>query len=75
MPKLPSLPGAKVVRAFERLGFRHVRTNGSHHILTRPGHPFNLSVPVHGNRPVAQGTLRDLIRDAGVTVEDFLNAL
>lgn len=59
------------MRAFERAGFALVRISGSHHIMKRDGHPFLLSVPVHGSDPVKRGTLRSLIRDAGLTVEEF----
>jgi predicted RNA binding protein YcfA (HicA-like mRNA interferase family) len=75
MPRLPALRGEEVIRAFNRLGFRVVRVRGSHHIMERPGHPHLLSVPVHPGRTVANGTLRDLIRDAGITVEQFLALL
>jgi predicted RNA binding protein YcfA (HicA-like mRNA interferase family) len=65
------LTGPEAVRAFERLGFALVRVTGSHHVLKRQGHRYLLSVPVHGNKPVAPGTLRHLIQAAGITVEDF----
>ena len=71
MPKLPQVTGAEVVRAFERSGFQLDRISGSHHILKRDFHPFNLSVPVHGNKSIPSGTLRALIRDSGLTVEEF----
>lgn len=75
MAKLPTVTGREAVRAFERLGFKLDRITSSHHILKRPGHPFHLSVPIHGNRPLRAGTIRSLIRDAGVTVEQFTAAL
>jgi predicted RNA binding protein YcfA (HicA-like mRNA interferase family) len=62
-----------VVRAFERLGWQAERQRGSHMILTRPGHAATLSVPDHPQ--VARGTLRALIKKAGLTVEEFMKAL
>ncbi|MBL7223952.1 MAG: type II toxin-antitoxin system HicA family toxin [Candidatus Brocadiae bacterium] len=69
MAKLPVVSGARVVRAFERAGWRIARQRGSHVVLIRTGHIASLSVPQH--REVAPGTLRALIRAAGLTVDEF----
>ena len=73
MPRLPVVSGAEVVRAFERNGWRVDRQRGSHVILVRSGHIASLSVPQH--REIAPGTLRSLIRAAGISVEEFLALL
>ena len=73
MPKLPVVSGAEVVRAFESLGWEVVRRRGSHVILVKDGEMASLSVPDHNE--VAKGTLRSLIREAGVTVAEFTSAL
>ena len=73
MPPVPLLRARDVVRAFERLGWQAERQRGSHMILTRPGHAATLSVPDHPQ--VARGTLRALIKKAGLTVEEFMKAL
>jgi predicted RNA binding protein YcfA (HicA-like mRNA interferase family) len=75
MSSLPSVSGRDAIRAFERLGFVVDRVTGSHHILKKSGHPAALSVPVHGNKSLKRGTLRALIADAGVTVEEFESQL
>jgi len=72
MPPLPVLGGRDVVRAFESFGWEVARQRGSHVILVREGHRATLSVP--DVREVARGTLRSLIRQAGLTVEQFLEA-
>ncbi len=69
MPHLPVLSGRRIVRAFEKLGWEVARQRGSHIILVKDGSIATLSVPDH--REVARGTLRSLIRDAGLTVEEF----
>lgn len=61
------------MRAFERLGWVVARQRGSHIILVKSGHRATLSVPDHGT--VAKGTLRGLIRAAGLTVEAFVAAV
>ena len=73
MPPVPLLEPQEVVRAFKRLGWEVARQRGSHIILTKPGHLATLSVPNHSQ--VARGTLRSLIAKAGLTVQEFLQAL
>jgi len=72
MAQLPLLSGREVVRVFESLGWLQARQRSSHVILVREGHPATLSVPAH--KQVARGTLRSLIRSAGLTVDDFIEA-
>lgn len=72
MPKLPSVSGKEAIRAFERLGYEQVRQKGSHVIMDCEGcRP--IAVPAH--REIKRGTLRGLIKDAGSTVEEFLEVL
>lgn len=73
MSRLPRLSGRDVVKAFTSLGWQPVRQTGSHIVLVQPGHPATLSVPDH--KEVALGTLRSLIRNAGLTVEEFVAAV
>jgi predicted RNA binding protein YcfA (HicA-like mRNA interferase family) len=73
MPTVPLLSGADAVRAFERLGWSVARQRGSHAVLVKHGHPATLSVPQH--KTVARGTLRSLIRCAGLSVEEFVAAI
>ena len=73
MPETPLLRPRDVVRALERLGWQVARQRGSHIILKKPGHIATLSVPAHPE--VARGTLRSLLARAGVSVDEFLEAL
>lgn len=70
---LPLWSGRKVAQTFVRLGWQIARQRGSHIILVKTGHPATLSVPDHSE--VARGTLRSLIRRAGLTAEDFVSAI
>jgi predicted RNA binding protein YcfA (HicA-like mRNA interferase family) len=70
MPQLPVMSGREVVRVFEKLGWQNVRQRASHIILVKEGARATLSVPDH--KEVARGTLRSLIRAAGLTVEEFV---
>jgi predicted RNA binding protein YcfA (HicA-like mRNA interferase family) len=73
MPKLPRVSGRETVRAFQRAGWEVARQRGSHVVLTKAESIYTLSVPLH---PVlGPGLLRDLIRKAGLTVEEFTELL
>jgi len=75
MPKLPSITGQEAIIAFSKIGFRLERIKSSHHILKREGHPYLLTVPVHGKKNLKPGTLRSLIRAAEISVERFCELL
>ncbi len=70
MPALRSLSGKEVVRIFESLGWSVARQRGSHIVMVKAGEIATLSVPNH--KEVSKGTLRSLIRAAGITVDKFL---
>ena len=67
MSRVPLRSARQVVNAFVRGEWQVARQTGSHIILVKPGHQATLSVPNH--REVARGTLRSLIRQAGLTIE------
>jgi predicted RNA binding protein YcfA (HicA-like mRNA interferase family) len=73
MPSLPIVSGCQAVDVFERTGWTIAREGGGYIILVKPGHIATLSVPDH--KEIALGTLRSLTRAAGLTVDDFLDAL
>ena len=70
MTRLPVVSGQEAARAFAKLGYRQDRQTGSHLVLRHQDPPHRrLTVPDH--KEVAKGTLRSLIREAGLTVEEF----
>lgn len=73
--RLPCITGGEAIRAFEKLGFTLDRIKGSHHIMKRDGHRNVLTVPVHGSDDLKPGTLRGLIRGAGITLDQFCELL
>ncbi len=75
MSELPTVSGEQAVAAFQKFGFAVARTQGSHRIMKKPGHRYNLSVPVHKGKNLKKGTLRSLIEDAGLTVAQFTAAI
>lgn len=75
MTQLPVVTGSQAIRIFESAGFRVVGVIGSHHVMKKTNHPANLSIPVHGNKPLDRGTLRKLIHHSGLTVDEFVSHL
>jgi len=73
VPKLPVVSGKQAVEAFSKRGWKPDRRKGSHIVLTKEGSPVILSVPDH--KEIQRGTLRSLIRDAGLTLKAFINLL
>ena len=71
MPKLPRVSGAEVIRALEQLGFSQVRQRGSHVVLKRfgPAGVTGCVVPLHSE--IAIGTLRSILKQAGLSAEEF----
>ena len=67
---LPVLSGREVVKTLCKAGWLESRQRGSHIILTKPGHIASLSIPDH--REVARGTLRSILRAAGISPEEFV---
>ena len=73
MGKLANISGKDAAKAFQKAGWQVRGQVGSHQVLTRPGIRVNLTVPQHAE--LAPGTLRALIRTAGLSVDEFLNLL
>ena len=74
MSVLPSVSGREVVKALLRFGYEHDRQRGSHIILREPTYPHRrIVVPDH--KEVARGTLRSIIRETGLTVDEFKKLL
>ena len=71
MTALPVLRAREVVAAFEELGWTAARQRGSHVIMVKEGSTATLVIPDHTE--IARGTLRGLIRAAGITVQEFLD--
>ena len=71
MPRLPRLSGAEAIRALERMGFIQVRQRGSHVVMKRTGSEGSTGCVVPLHPQLAVGTLRGILKQAGVTPKDF----
>ena len=70
MAELPRISGNNAIKVFESLGFKVVRQKGSHVVLRKDDR--GCVIPVH--KELAIGTLRSVIKQAGITAEEFINA-
>ncbi len=74
MTRLPALTGREVVKALGKIGYELDRRHGSHMILRHPDPPYRrLVVPDH--KEMRRGTLRAIIRQAGLSVSEFLELI
>ena len=72
MKKLPVVSGSKVIKALMKMGYYTRDQEGSHVHLR---HPFRKPLTVPNHKEIARGTLRQIIKDVGLTVEEFRKLL
>jgi predicted RNA binding protein YcfA (HicA-like mRNA interferase family) len=73
MGKLGNISGKEAVKAFQNAGWQQIGQVGSHVVMVKKGVRANLSIPQH--KELSVGTLRALIRNAGMSVDQFLELL
>ena len=74
MPKLPVISGKELVKVFIKLGYEIDHQTGSHIILRHENPPHRrLTIPNH--REISKGTLRAIIRQAGLSRDEFFDLL
>lgn len=75
MTKLPDLTGDRIVKALKKNGWFVKSQKGSHVKLTKPGRRHYIIVAVHGGSTVPKGTLHNILKDAELTPDEFLDLL
>jgi predicted RNA binding protein YcfA (HicA-like mRNA interferase family) len=73
--KLPVVSARQVVRALEKIGYQVVRQKGSHLRLRDPDNPSHLPVTVPNHKTIKPGLLHQILRDANLTVDQFVEIL
>jgi predicted RNA binding protein YcfA (HicA-like mRNA interferase family) len=72
--EIPRISSQEVIRALKKLNYEEDRQRGSHIVLRLIGYPYRrVTVPDH--KEIAKGTLRTIIREAGLTVDEFKKLL
>ena len=74
-PKLPVLSGEDLIRVLKRFGYEGVRQKGSHVRLRNDADPQRLPVTVPLHKELARGTLRNILSDAGISVDELVSCL
>ena len=73
--KLPVLSGHDVIKILKKIGFEEKRQKGSHIILAKETEQGKRAVVVPNHKEIDKGTLLEIIRQAGLTREEFLKLL
>ena len=73
MPPLPVVSARECIKALEHAGFYFARQNGSHITLRRNSPPNRVTVPNH--KQITPGTLKSILKQAGLTVDEFIELL
>jgi predicted RNA binding protein YcfA (HicA-like mRNA interferase family) len=68
---MKSISGKKLCKVLEKLGWILVRIKGSHYIYTRQNTTTIIVVTIHGNRDLPIGTLKGILKDAGLNEDDI----
>jgi predicted RNA binding protein YcfA (HicA-like mRNA interferase family) len=74
MPRLPACKPAEVIRALARTGFFLDHSTGSHRFFRHPSRPGLVVIPFH-RKDLKRGTLKGIIEQAGLSVEEFIALL
>lgn len=72
MSILPILTARAIMRKLVRTGFRYIYTKGSHYFFQHPVTRRITSVPLHGGNNIGRGLLSKIIKQAGLSVKDFI---
>ena len=72
MSKLPVLSGKELIKILSSLGYKHVRTRGSHMILVRKTKKGKKTIPVPNHKELAKGTLKAIMSQAGLKRDELL---
>jgi predicted RNA binding protein YcfA (HicA-like mRNA interferase family) len=74
MPKLPTVTGHQVVNVLTQIDFQVVRQKGSH-VRMKHEDGRAITIPMHAGKNIGKGLLRKILRDAELTVEEFIALL
>ncbi len=70
MSKISPVRSGEIIRVLEKLGFKKIRQSGSHAVYYHSDGRWT-TVSIHKGRDIAKGTIRKILRDIGLTYEEF----
>ena len=72
--RLPILKSQKIIRVLKKVGFEEIRQTGGHLILANKTMKKIITIPIH-NKDIKRGLLISIVKQAGLTVEEFIKFL
>ena len=75
MAKLPVLSGKEIIKVLSKIDYKHIRTSGSHMIMVKQNENGKKTLPVPNHKELAKGTLKAIMKQTDLTLEDLLNLL
>jgi predicted RNA binding protein YcfA (HicA-like mRNA interferase family) len=75
MPKMPRISSKEAIRALERLGFDRIRQTGSHVVLKKETEDGEIGCVVPLHRELKIGTLSSILKQAQISIEEFIGSL
>jgi predicted RNA binding protein YcfA (HicA-like mRNA interferase family) len=75
MPKMPRISSKEAIRALERLGFDQVRQTGSHVVMKKETEDGDIGCVVPLHRELKIGTLSSILKQAQISIEEFIGSL
>jgi len=75
MRKMPVLSGRKVIKILGKIGFHVARQKGSHIVVVKESDGNKKALVVPDHKEIDKGTLKEIIRQAGLKKEDFLKLI
>lgn len=75
MSRLPAISARKLIKVLKKKNFVYSRTKGSHHIYVRISDEISISIPVHSGKDIGRGLLSAILKDAEISVDEFLKLL
>jgi predicted RNA binding protein YcfA (HicA-like mRNA interferase family) len=75
MTRLPRVTGKEIISVLSKQGFRILHVRGSHHYMEPPDGQGLVTIPVHAGKIVKPGTLKNILEQAGLSVDEFIELL
>ncbi|MFA6547591.1 MAG: type II toxin-antitoxin system HicA family toxin [Candidatus Magasanikbacteria bacterium] len=73
--QLPNLKAKQLIHILEKIGFEVARQKGSHVILIHEKSKLRTVVPIHSGETIKKSLLMEIVKQVGLSVEDFLELL
>lgn len=74
MPRLCPVSAKKAVKMLQHFGFQEIRVKGSHHFFFNSITKKTATVPIHGKEDLSIGILKEILRDIGLSIEEYEKA-